>query len=144
VAQPLTAEDRVAIMDLIASLPFRLDVRDLDGYVDSFTPDGVLEGETGRREGREEIRAYMAPILARDEGRPRSLRHILGIPLLTGDRDCCYAQTQLMIPQLLDDGSLTIPRSGIYFDEIVPHDGRWRFRRRNVRMDLRSAGLRSS
>lgn len=143
-AAPLTAEDRVAITRLIASVPFRLDVRDLDTYVDNFTPDGVLEGDTGRREGRDEIRAYMAGILSRDGDGPRSLRHILGIPLLTGDQDCCYAQTQLMIPQRFEDGRLAIGRSGVYFDELVPHEGRWRFRRRLVRMDLMTAELRPS
>jgi uncharacterized protein (TIGR02246 family) len=142
VADPLTAEDRVAIMDLIADIPFRLDIRDLEGYVNNFTPDGVLGGDTGRREGREAIAAHMAGIFARDGSVPRPLRHILGIPLITGDRSRAIAQTQLMIPQRFEDGRLTIPRVGLYTDEVVIHEGRWRIRHRNVSMDLVGAELR--
>ncbi len=141
-ADRLTPEDRVAIMDLIADIPFRLDIRDLDGYVNNFTPDGVLEGESGRHVGREAIRAYMAGIFERSGSGPRTLRHILGIPLIRGDGGGCLVQTQLMIPQVVDDGRLAVLRAGVYFDEVVLHEGRWRFRHRRVRMDLQDVALR--
>jgi uncharacterized protein (TIGR02246 family) len=136
-ATPMSPEDRLAVIDLIADYAFRLDTRDLDGYVDNFTPDGVFEGATGRREGRDAIRAYVGGLFDGSSERPRQHRHVLGLPQVQGDSESCTAQTYIMIPSLRQEGHIVFPLAGVYLDEIVKHEGRWRFAHRNVVMHLR-------
>jgi uncharacterized protein (TIGR02246 family) len=146
-ASTISAEDRVAVMNLIADYAFRLDNADLDGYVDNFTPDGVFDGGGGRIEGRGAIREYVGGLLAnRPPGTPRGLRHIMGVPSIQsggeGDGERCRAQTYVMIPGSTDDGQIRVAMVGMYTDDIVKADGRWRFAVRHIRMALTSPSTR--
>ncbi len=53
-------EDRLAINDLVAAYCTAIDSRDLDGFVDCFTEDGVLRHADGvmRIDGRAALREY--------------------------------------------------------------------------------------
>jgi uncharacterized protein (TIGR02246 family) len=143
----MTPEDKVAVMNLIADYAFRLDTADLDGYVDNFTPDGVFDGGGGRIEGRAAIREYVGRLLQnRPPGSTGGLRHIMGIPSIEGvgegDRERCRALTYVMIPGSTEDGQIRVAMTGLYTDDIVKHDGRWRFAERHIRMALTSPPLR--
>jgi uncharacterized protein (TIGR02246 family) len=134
-ADAMSAEDKLAVMELIADYAFRLDSGDLDGYVDNFMPDGVFEGTAGRFEGRNAIRAYVGSLFENRSAGP-TMRHVLGIPSIQGDGERCRARTYVMIPGQTDGNAISIPLVGIYKDEIVKADGRWRFARRTAQMDL--------
>ena len=139
-ADTMTAEDKVAVMNLIASYAFRLDTSDLDGYVDNFAPDGVFDSTAGRFEGHEAIRTLVAGILEGGRaGKDSKLRHVMGIPKIEGDGDRCRAETYVMIPGGTDDGEIRVLMTGTYTDDIVKVDGRWRFAVRHIRMALNSA-----
>jgi ketosteroid isomerase-like protein len=141
----ISAEDKVAVMNLIADYAFRLDTADLDGYVDNFTPDGVFDGGGGRIEGRTAIREYVGKLLQnRPPGSTGGLRHVMGIPSIQedgrgdGGGERCRALTYVMIPGSTDDGQIRVAMTGLYTDDIVKLDGRWRFAVRHIRMALTS------
>ena len=54
---PLTAEDRTAIVGLIASQNHLLDDWDIEGFVSNFVEDGVFDTVLGHCEGQHEIGA---------------------------------------------------------------------------------------
>jgi hypothetical protein len=138
-AGTLSPEDRLAIIDLIVSYGYYLDAGDIDAYVDNFTPDGVFAGANGSRQGREAIRERVNYLLAVGEvgpAAPMRMRHIFGIPSIHGDSERCHAETYVMIPGYDADGNVAFPLIGTYTDEIVRHEGRWRFAQRTIRMDL--------
>ena len=139
--ETISAEDRVAVMNLIASYAFRLDTSDLDSYVDNFAPDGVFDSTAGRFEGREAIRTLVAGLLeAGRSGTGSGLRHVMGIPKIEGHGDHCHAETYVMIPGATPDGQIRVLMTGMYTDDIVKIDGRWRFAVRHIRMALNSPG----
>ena len=141
---PLTAQDRLDVINLVASYAAYLDTADLDGYVDNFAPGGVIEHSAGRCEGQAEIRAWVGGLLgARRPGDTSSpYRHVLGIPLIEGDGERCSARTYVLIPQQRD-GELTLPMVLTYVDSCVKLDGRWRFAKRIIQPGLVSAARRS-
>jgi hypothetical protein len=144
VAEPLTAEDQLDIIALIADYAFRVDSGDVDGYTRTFAPDGVFEGGSGRHEGADAIRAYVQHLLDIGQlGQPGSRRHVIGIPSIRGDRERCYVETPVFWPGPADGGGIEVARVGVYLDEIVRVDGAWRFAKRAVRMHLVGAGLRN-
>ena len=53
------AEDRAQIMDLQARYLFALDFFDMDAYVSTFKPDGVLDIIGQQAKGRDEIRKML-------------------------------------------------------------------------------------
>src|SRR5690606_20790929 len=100
-AAPLTAQDRVEIMDLFAEDTFALDQRSVEGYADVFTPDGVLEHIGGQATGREEILKRAQYLL--DSGRAHpNLRHFVGLPAIRGDQERAFASTYCAILELED------------------------------------------
>lgn len=139
-ADTLSPEDKVAVMNLIASYAFKLDASDLDGYVDNFAPDGVFDSTNGRIEGRQAIREFVGRLLENGRaGKDGTLRHVMGIPRIEADGDRCRAQTYVMIPGRTDDGQVRVMMTGTYTDDIVKVDGAWRFAVRHIRMALTSA-----
>jgi len=132
----LSPEDHMAVMNLIADYAFRFDSGDLEGYVDCFAPDGVFDTAAGRHEGQQVIRAYVGKLLAaRDPAAGPSVRHVMGLPSITGDSERCQAVSYVTILGQAAD-RVEVRMVGTYTDEIVKIDGRWRFAVRNIRMAL--------
>jgi 3-phenylpropionate/cinnamic acid dioxygenase small subunit len=133
----MTSEDRWDVFDLIARYAEFVDEGDVDGYVNSFTPDGVIEHTAGRCEGHAEIRPWVAELLSVHRIGPHSrLRHVLGLPIIRGDGEHCTARTYVMIPRREDTGVVTLPLVGTYIDSCVKVNGRWLFAKRIIQMDL--------
>jgi ketosteroid isomerase-like protein len=63
-AVSLTADDRLAILDVVTWADEAASRRDADAYVALFTPDAVLDGTQGRHAGREALRASATTIWA--------------------------------------------------------------------------------
>lgn len=53
-------EDRAEILQLLGSYSIACDLRDMDGLVNCFAPDGSFEAVAGKITGAEELRAYYA------------------------------------------------------------------------------------
>jgi len=131
-AEPLSALDRLDIMDLIARYARTLDSGDLDGYVNNFAPDADL---FERCHGREEIREYVAQLMR--EGRAGPLpngevayRHFVGFPTIDGDRSGATVHSYLLWINM--GTNAPIQAAAEYIDQCVMVDGRWLFQRRKL------------
>jgi uncharacterized protein (TIGR02246 family) len=90
----LTAEDRLAILDVVTRADEAAGRRDADGYVALFTDDAVLDGAQGDHAGREALRAAVGPVWA-SEG-PATL-HLTLNPVVEEDGDQAVVRSVLMI-----------------------------------------------
>src|ERR1700704_2401971 len=93
----LSADDRLAIMDLIARYAYTLDSGDLDGYANNFAPDGLL---FEKHRGRAAIKEFVASL--QREGRAGPLpngdvayRHFVGSPVIDGANDRAIVHSYL-------------------------------------------------
>jgi hypothetical protein len=141
-AGPLTAEDRLAVIDLIADYAFRLDIGDTEGYIANFAPDGVIINRGTRYEGHAAIRAWLNGLVDTAKvGREARLLHVIGIPTIRGDSERCQAEAPVFLPGHRDDPNhISTALVGAYLLDVVKIDGRWRFAVRDVRHDLESPG----
>ena len=136
-ASSLSAEDKIAIIELLGDYAYRLDSGDIDGYVDNFLPDGTFEDFSGKREGRDAIRASVGGMMeAGRVGGNSRVRHVLGIPHIQGEGDRARTRTYVLMPRQNDEKQVSFPNVGVYEDELVKKDGRWRIAHRTVRIDL--------
>src|SRR5437764_10423697 len=117
--EPLTVADQLDIPQLLAHYPRCLDNRDVEGYVNAFTPDGVIEMETGILDGvpqfrevrgHDQIRAMVEGMFHRGgsppppEGRPR-LRHLVGEPAIECSAEGCRAYSYCLIVRAAVDNA---------------------------------------
>ena len=129
-------EDLAAIHQLFVDYGDRLDAGDLDGYAELFTDDGeLLLGPVGRAQGREAIKALMAPTL---EGLVGRSFHQISNPRVTLDGDRATTVVMWTVIQVDDRGRPRMPMMGHHEDEVVRDGDRWRFRRRKGFVDIPS------
>lgn len=119
-------EDVEAIRALDAAYCRLLDSGDWDGLVALFTPDGEFVGlDTAR--GRQELRAFFAGLA---DGGLIAFWHHVGNHEMTVDGDTARVRSSLWQP-CVQDGVAHIA-AGQYHDELIRHDGHWRYRRKQV------------
>jgi uncharacterized protein (TIGR02246 family) len=90
----LTAQDRLAILDVVTRADEAAGRRDADAYVALFTDDAVLDGAQGNHAGRAALRAAVGPVWAA-EG-PATL-HLTLNPVVEEDGDQAVVRSVLMI-----------------------------------------------
>jgi uncharacterized protein (TIGR02246 family) len=133
----MSAEDRLAVIDLIARYAECVDTADVEGYAQLFAPDAVVEHSGGVVRGRDEIRAWVSGLAREDRIGPRSqLKHVMGLPAIRGDDQRCTARTYILIPRQMEAGDISIRLAGAYRDDIVKQDGRWLFAKRVIDLDF--------
>ena len=118
------AEERAQIEDLQARYLFALDFKDLDTYVSTFTPDGILDVGNGPVVGREAIRDAVANM-------PGGRHHIDNI-VLKIDGDHATGRAAWLHTGKDSEGRMTIGGYGHYEDELVKVDGQWLFAKRRI------------
>jgi uncharacterized protein (TIGR02246 family) len=69
----LSAEDSIAILQLVARADACATVRDADGYAALFTEDAAMDGAMGRAEGRAALSRTVAAVWA---GEPAGTLHL--------------------------------------------------------------------
>ena len=129
---PLTAEDRTAIIGLIASQNHLLDDWDIEGFVGNFVEDGVFDTVLGHCEGQHEIRRHFERLGARprtDHGRGR---HFVGGSAIEGDAERCTVRTNSFRVHENAQGELSVGGFSEYQDVLVKINGRWFFNQRHV------------
>jgi 3-phenylpropionate/cinnamic acid dioxygenase small subunit len=137
----MTAQDRLDVMELIARYAQCIDGGDLDGYVDNFLPDGVIEWQNGVANGRKAIRRWVGGLMAtgRIGGEPAFTRHFVNLPyVFDGDGRRCSARSYVIIFRLNTNGGVVVPSVGSYSDTCVKTDAGWRFQKRVIMSDLGS------
>ena len=139
----LSAEDRLDVMELITRYSRCLDTADIEGFLEVWRPDAVLETQGAAARGHDELRAWATRLIeTRGVGStPPTVVHFHGMPLIHGAGDRCTAETYTIIAAT-SDGDLRISMVGRYFDECVRVDGRWWIQHRTTTTELRgpSAG----
>jgi len=142
-ARPLSAQDRVDVMALIARYAHCLDAGDIDGYLANFTPEAVIEWANGRAEGVDAIREWVTSLMRGGIGAtPARVRHVVGLPDIDGAGERCTARTFVIILSVDRDGRPGVASAGSYADAIVKTPGGWRFERRVMAADLGTFGRR--
>lgn len=133
----LNPQDRLDVIELIAHYAQCLDGGDIDGYVGNFLPNGVIEWGGGKATGHEEIRAWVGRLMAGGIGAsPARVRHVVGLPSISGDGGRCTAHTYVSIFSLNEAGAIVTASIGSYDDEIVKTPEGWRFAKRAMAADL--------
>lgn len=122
---PLTAEDRLMIMDLYARYAWSMDSGDLDGFVDCFVPDATLDWGTPLQ-GHNAIRHAEEGFLANDSAFPGAQHFATQFRIVEGNdqRAVTWAYVARMhrIPGTTNS---TVIWQGYYTDICVKVDGRW-------------------
>ena len=132
--RPLTAEDRLDIMDLIARYARTLDAGDLDGFVNNFAPDGVL---FNRAFGREAIREDIKRI--QREGRAGPLpngdvayRHFAQSVTIDAESET-RANVHSYLLWVFMGSDPPVKAAAEYMDVVEKIDGTWYFKSRTLR-----------
>jgi uncharacterized protein (TIGR02246 family) len=126
-AVSLTADDRLAILDVVTRADEAASRRDADAYLALFTPDAVLDGTQGRHAGREALRASLIPIWAA-EG-PATL-HLTLNPVVEDEGGEAVVRSVMLIIDLIPPITL---RTAAAITQTLRHDaGQWRVARRTV------------
>jgi 3-phenylpropionate/cinnamic acid dioxygenase small subunit len=117
-----TADDHVAITQLLARYCLALDHDDLDAWVGLFTPDAVYEVYGREFVGHDGLRKLMT-------GAPGGL-HLGGPPVIRMvDADRATTQQNLLFAEAQEG----ILRSALYDDDLVRTVDGWRIARRRCR-----------
>ncbi len=123
----LSTDDYIAIQQLYAQNTTAYDLGDLDGWVGTWTADGVLNGLHRQSRGHSAIREYGAAAMANPENKGYHYNTNFRIePSDVGARCTCY-----LLHMRLVDSVATI---GHYRDELVKQDGRWLFTARTLHL----------
>lgn len=128
-AAPLTADDRLAIFELMARYAWAIDTGDVEAYVACFTANAVLSMRGMPNRGHEAIRTYVSGVVNRPDFPGRQHHH--NEVLIEGDGERCSVKSYSTISQRFEDGESRIVFSGLYRDVVVKQDGRWRFAERH-------------
>lgn len=125
----LTADDRLAILDVITPADEAASRRDADGYVALFAPDAVLDGAQGLHAGRAALRASVGPIWAA-EG-PATL-HLNLNPVVEPGSDGDHAVTRSVLLIVAPEPPPTIRATALITQELRRTAGTWLITRRAV------------
>jgi hypothetical protein len=135
---PLSADDELAVMNLIANYAMSIDAADTDRWVANFLPTATLESVGGNATGHTELRAWMQKRL--DGGKvgasPPRMVHFTTLPSVKGEGNRCSAQTYVTLFEYDDAGKIKASLVGRYADTCVKLDGRWYFERRVINGEL--------
>ncbi len=127
---PLSLEDQLDIMELMARYSHAIDGDDPEGWAATFTDDGIFESSSGTVKGREDMLAFV-----RWRGDTSPIRVWNNNILIEGDGDDATAKVHLI---LLDvSGPPMIRTSSLSHDTLKRVDGQWKFTHRKVEPDPR-------
>jgi 3-phenylpropionate/cinnamic acid dioxygenase small subunit len=120
-------EDRIAVHDLLARYTVAIDTHAWDDLDDVFTPDATIDytSSGGIKGMYPEIKAWLAEVLPGFA----MTQHLLGLPLVTFDRDTATSRTEFYNPMGTRnaDGSLSLFYvGGSYQDRLVRTPTGWR------------------
>jgi hypothetical protein len=132
----LTADDRLAIMDILARYARCIDFHRWDELPTLFTDDCTVDfGKVmGVHEGKEGV-ANMARMIG---GTGLTMRHYSTNVIIDGDGDRAEVVSYVLAYTGSAPGSL-MHTTGRYEDEFVKRDGRWLLRRRRGVIEMPGA-----
>jgi len=134
----LAIEDRLALQDLIADYSWALDTGDVEALVACFTPDARMVEEVFEDpdiwEGHDGIRG-IAEHYRNAPGFPGRQHHVTQIQWFPQDDGSVKIRAFAFVTECHDEPPYELRFTGYYDDHAVKGaDGKWRFRRRTVRL----------
>lgn len=140
---PLTVDDRLDLIDLIARLCQALDFSRPSDFVDVFVADGVYQAESSeasgrqqrfRHQGSEQLLAFARSAVEKRRGLGR---HWTGNVVLEETADGASAVSYVLLLDIDPDSKeRRFPISGVHHDRFVRTDAGWRFAERVVVADI--------
>ncbi len=127
---PLSIEDELDIMDVLARYNHAIDGGDAEAWADTFTADGLFEGSRDTVKGRAELLEFV-----RNRDPEVRIRHWNNNVLIEGDGDDASMRVYLL--SLDVSGPPKLRSSGVYHDTLKRVDGQWKFSHRRVVPDVR-------
>jgi uncharacterized protein (TIGR02246 family) len=131
---PLPATDRQSVIELYARNAWAYDTGDVDGFVDTFTPDGVLD-LAQRHVGQTAIRTFTELAMQHDPWLPRS-QQIISQVIIDGDgervRVRAYVTRTHRLPGRGRNNCMVV-WTGYTADTVVKLDGVWKFQEKVTR-----------
>lgn len=128
----LSAEDRLDIMEIIATYSRCIDEPRLDDLPALFTADCAVDcGPLGQFQGTEGITRFAGMLKSIGQ----MMRHYTTNITIQGDGERARAQVYVLALVGPGPGKLT-PSTGFYEDELVKQNGRWLFQSRKVLLDV--------
>ena len=121
----LSAEDRLAIMDLSARYCHATDSHNAEAWADTFTADGAIEAPQGTSQGRDALMQFAAGV----NGAMPKVRHHVSNLVISGDGDSATMSSYLNL--INTDGNATV-FTATYEDQIARVDGEWKFAHRKI------------
>jgi hypothetical protein len=127
------ADDKLAIIELMALYAWSYDTSDVQGFAQTFTPDGVIEifGKEAAR-GREALPAFLdtAYAMRKDNGWQHLTNHHV---FQAYDGKSCTVYSYYLMPESdTSGGNVHLRAMGYYVSHCVKTDGRWLFAKRSV------------
>ncbi|MBM3594831.1 MAG: nuclear transport factor 2 family protein [Alphaproteobacteria bacterium] len=126
---PLNADDRLAIMGLLARYAHVMDGTDPQAFLACFIPDAEMDVGCRTAKGEAEMRDF-ADYFAAKRGRP-SCHHITTIAI-EGDAERARSRCYMLITDLDEQGRTRHAGCCTHLDELVKIDDRWLIARRRV------------
>ena len=137
---PLTSQDHEEIRQLLARYNFAIDFGDIDGWVETFTSDGVFsclglpDGAPlgGTHQGEGALRAYAETHFSINQGRARHWNWNL---VIDGNDDSATMQCYLNAHSAGQGDSAQFRATGVYRDQLSRTGEGWKFAQREVTID---------
>jgi uncharacterized protein (TIGR02246 family) len=123
-------EDELAIQRILVDYAAFLDGRDYASYAALFAPDGEWTNATGSHKGQAEIRKMLEGTLGPAGAPNRSNYHIITNPRVDLNGDRATATSRYLFTMRGPDGRPTPSLAGVYHDELVRLNGKWKIQRR--------------
>ena len=123
-ADPMTAQDYFEIQQLYAKYNHAIDSGNGEAYADTFTPDGVFNGNTGRDAL---VKFVNETWVGRMNGATR--QHWNTNLMITGDSKQAKGSVYLMLVDL-STKPVSVMAMAMYDDELVKTPQGWRFTKR--------------
>lgn len=125
----LTSDDRLEIQQLFSLYCSYADAWDWESWSELFAPDGQWLAQSARLRNRDDFRAKIEQHAGE---RPKLVRHFISniiIDELGDDGERATARCDLIVISAdgPDDDAAKITLVGMYRDELVKLDGKWRF-----------------
>jgi uncharacterized protein (TIGR02246 family) len=128
----LSADDELAVRNVVARVALYADGPDVDAYVDLFTTDAVWDMPGAPRKGHAEIRAGSEERRAAGQIGPGSnTRHVVSTVAVTVDGDRAVADSYWQF-YVETASSPRIQLMGAYHDELVRTTAGWKLARRSI------------
>lgn len=129
----MTAEDRLAIHDLLARYAWATNTGDTPGLMDVFTDDAVvINPSQHREEGRQGLLAFAAAQFSRPEFAGR--QHYVNQVVMRGDAERCEVKSYCAVQEWVRATDVRQFYRLFWYDDVcVKRGGRWYFQRRHIR-----------